>query len=139
MKQVDLYGRVRHAVLVDGVSSREAARVFGIDPRTVSKMLAFSVPPGYVHEVVIACGAEVIARHPRSWEKEDYIYNPLHYLALSSAGSPGINSTSTMHYSQHTKSIASIRHRGDKGIIDTLVTSFDNLVTKLALHLHVFK
>ena len=47
MKQVDLYGRVRHAVLVDGMSSREAARVFGIDPRTVAKMLAFSVPPGY--------------------------------------------------------------------------------------------
>ena len=37
---------------------------------------------GYVHEVVIACGAEVIARHPRSWEKEDYIYDPLQYLAL---------------------------------------------------------
>ena len=37
---------------------------------------------GYVHEVVIACGSEVIARHPRSWEKEDYIFNPLHYLAL---------------------------------------------------------
>jgi len=35
-----------------------------------------------VHAVVIACGAEVIARHPRSWEKEDYIYDPLHYLAL---------------------------------------------------------
>lgn len=37
---------------------------------------------GYVHEVVIACGAEIIARHPRSWEKEDYIFDPLHYLAL---------------------------------------------------------
>jgi len=37
---------------------------------------------GYVHEVVIACGSETIARHPRSWEKEDYIFNPLHYLAL---------------------------------------------------------
>jgi len=37
---------------------------------------------GYVHEVVIACGTEVIARHPRSWEKEDYIFDPLHYLAL---------------------------------------------------------
>jgi len=37
---------------------------------------------GYVHEVVIACGTEVIARHRRSWEKEDYIFNPLHYLAL---------------------------------------------------------
>ena len=47
MKQVELYGRVRHAVLIEGMSRREAARVFGIDPRTVSKMLAFSVPPGY--------------------------------------------------------------------------------------------
>ena len=47
MKNVDLYGRVRHAVLIDGISSREAARAFGIDPRTVAKMLAFSVPPGY--------------------------------------------------------------------------------------------
>ncbi len=37
---------------------------------------------GYVHEVVIACGAEIIARHQRSWEKEDYIFDPLHYLAL---------------------------------------------------------
>lgn len=37
---------------------------------------------GYVHEVVIAHGADVIARHPRSWEKEDYIFDPLHYLAL---------------------------------------------------------
>lgn len=23
---------------------------------------------GYVHEVVIPCGSEIIARHPRSWE-----------------------------------------------------------------------
>ena len=37
---------------------------------------------GYVHEVVIACGADVIARHPRSYEREDFVFNPLHYLAL---------------------------------------------------------
>jgi len=37
---------------------------------------------GYVHEVVISCGAEVIARHPRSYEREDMIFDPLHYLAL---------------------------------------------------------
>jgi hypothetical protein len=37
---------------------------------------------GYVHEVVISCGAEVIARHPRTYEREDFVYNPLHYLAL---------------------------------------------------------
>jgi len=47
MKQVELYGRVRHAVLNEGMSRREAARVFGIDTRTVAKMLVFSVPPGY--------------------------------------------------------------------------------------------
>src|SRR6266436_3168504 len=37
---------------------------------------------GYVHEVVISCGAEVIARHPRSYEREDFVFNPLHYLPL---------------------------------------------------------
>ena len=47
MKLVDLYGRVRYAVRIEGISSREAARRFGIDPRTVAKMLLFSVPPGY--------------------------------------------------------------------------------------------
>jgi len=47
MKGVELYGRVRHAVQIDGLSHREAARRFGIDPRTVSKMMRFSVPPGY--------------------------------------------------------------------------------------------
>ena len=47
MKAVELYGRVRYAVQIEGLSRREAARQFGIDPRTVAKMLEFSVPPGY--------------------------------------------------------------------------------------------
>jgi hypothetical protein len=37
---------------------------------------------GYVHEVVIGCGGEIIARHCRSYEREDLIFDPLHYLAL---------------------------------------------------------
>jgi len=37
---------------------------------------------GYVHEVTIACASEVIARHPRSYEREVVIFDPLHYLAL---------------------------------------------------------
>lgn len=37
---------------------------------------------GYVHEVTIACASEVIARHPRSYEREAVIFDPLHYLAL---------------------------------------------------------
>ena len=48
MKTVELYARVRHAVMIEGISERAAAERFGINARTVSKMLKFSVPPGYV-------------------------------------------------------------------------------------------
>jgi hypothetical protein len=37
---------------------------------------------GYVHEVVIACAAQQIARHRRSYQREDFVFDPLHYLAL---------------------------------------------------------
>ena len=37
---------------------------------------------GYVERVVIGCGGEVIARHPRSYEREDTIFEPIHYLPL---------------------------------------------------------
>ncbi len=50
MKDVDLYLKVRHAVRIEGLSERAAARRFGIDPRTVNKMMKFSVPPGYVRK-----------------------------------------------------------------------------------------
>ena len=47
MYKVDVYLRVRRAVMVDRMSMREAARVFGLHLDTVRKMLAYSVPPGY--------------------------------------------------------------------------------------------
>ena len=47
MYQVELYLRVRRACMVDGMSTREASRVFGLHRDTVRKMLAYSVPPGY--------------------------------------------------------------------------------------------
>ena len=47
MKTVELYAHVRYAVQIEGLSHREAARRFGIDPKTVAKMMRFSVPPGY--------------------------------------------------------------------------------------------
>jgi len=37
---------------------------------------------GYVDRVEIACRDAVIAVHPRSYETADFVYNPLHYLAL---------------------------------------------------------
>ena len=37
---------------------------------------------GYVDRVVISCGSEVIARHARSYERDDYVFDPVHYLPL---------------------------------------------------------
>ena len=32
--------------------------------------------------MVISCGSEVIAKHPRSYERDDFVYDPIHYLPL---------------------------------------------------------
>ena len=37
---------------------------------------------GYVDEVVISCGSEVIARHPCSYQRDDFVCDPVHYLPL---------------------------------------------------------
>ena len=47
MFTVEMYVRVRRACMVEGMSVREASRVFGLHRDTVRKMLAYSVPPGY--------------------------------------------------------------------------------------------
>ena len=47
MDRVDVYLRVRRAVMVEGMSIRETARTFGLHRDTVRKMLAYSVLPGY--------------------------------------------------------------------------------------------
>lgn len=36
----------------------------------------------YVDEVVIGCKAEIIASHPRSYDREDMAFDPIHYLPL---------------------------------------------------------
>ena len=37
---------------------------------------------GYVDRVEIVCGSEQIACHRRSYAREDFVFDPLHYLAL---------------------------------------------------------
>ena len=44
---MDIYNRVRRACLKDGMSAREAARVFGKDRKTIAKMLRHELPSGY--------------------------------------------------------------------------------------------
>jgi transposase len=50
MKTVELYARERHVVRIEGISERAAAERYGMNARTVSKMLKFSVPSGYVRQ-----------------------------------------------------------------------------------------
>ena len=45
MYSVDVYLRVRRAVMVEGMSVREASRVYGLHRDTVRKMLDYSAPP----------------------------------------------------------------------------------------------
>ncbi len=47
MFTVELYAGIRRAVMIDGLSRREAAKRFGVHRNTITKMLEFSVPPGY--------------------------------------------------------------------------------------------
>jgi hypothetical protein len=37
---------------------------------------------GYVDQVVIGCGGDIIARHPRCYDREDMVFDPVHYLPL---------------------------------------------------------
>ena len=57
MCQVEVYLRVRRAVMVEGMSIGEASRVFGLHWDTVWKMTAYSAPPG--------CRRQVPARRPK--------------------------------------------------------------------------
>jgi transposase len=51
MFSVEVYAKIRRAVLVDGMTRRAASRLFGVHRNTIAKMLAYSVPPGYRRKV----------------------------------------------------------------------------------------
>ena len=50
MFHVEMYFQVRRACLVEGMSVREASRVFGLHRDTVRKMLANATPQGYTRK-----------------------------------------------------------------------------------------
>jgi hypothetical protein len=63
MFTVELYAGMRRAVMVDGLSRRDAAKRFGVDRKTIPKMLQFSVslPSGLVKVVQLA-------QQPTAWK-----------------------------------------------------------------------
>ena len=46
---------------------------------------------GYVDRVVISCGSEVIARHHRSYQRDDFVFDPVHYLPLLEQKTAALN------------------------------------------------
>ena len=52
---------------------------------------------GYVDRVVISCGSEVIARHPRSYERDDFVYDPIHYLPLLERKTGALDQAAPLH------------------------------------------
>jgi len=54
MFAVEVYAAVRHFVIIEKNSQRDAARVFGLSRETISKMCRFSLPPGYTRTKPVA-------------------------------------------------------------------------------------
>src|SRR6266849_2965886 len=61
----------------------QALRLSGDFLPSLPKKAAVVLVRGYVHGVVIACAAEEIARRiPGPTSGRDFVFDPLHYLAL---------------------------------------------------------
>ena len=68
----------RRACVLDGARALSDQRLLGADHLRLPDV----VVKGFVDEVVILCGGEEIARHPRCYGEGVFVSNPLHYLAL---------------------------------------------------------
>ena len=87
---VEIYDEVRTAAPYDACDKR-TTRVTSLS-LVRYRANDYSVPTryghrqvllkGYVDEIVICCGSEEIELHRRSYEREELIFDPLHYLAL---------------------------------------------------------
>ena len=117
MFQVEVYLRVRRAVMVEGMSIREASRVFNLHRDTVRKMLAYSAPPGYRRQVP-----------PRRPKLEPFIPSSDGFWKRIS-GFPGSSATPPSgSYSRSGMSMASV---ADAPSSRTASASFDALPTHL--------
>jgi transposase len=82
---------------------------------------SYSVPVKYAHRqiIVVATVDEVrlvyddrlVARHPRSWRKEQYLYSPIHYLALLERKPGGFDHAKPLENWELPASFALLRRR----------------------------
>ena len=77
---MELYAGIRRAVMVDGLSRREAAKRFGVHRNTISKMPQFSVPPGYRAWSDLSSWTG----KPTAWKKVEEVLRHVHRSCLAS-------------------------------------------------------
>ena len=65
---------------------------------------------GYVDRVVISCGSEVIAQHPRSYERDDFVYDPIHYLPLLEQKTGALDQAAPLQGWDLPEAFATLRH-----------------------------
>ncbi len=65
---------------------------------------------GFVHKVVIACGTESIARKPGFYEREDFVFDQLHYLALIEQKIAALDQATPLAGWQLPETFAYLRH-----------------------------
>ncbi len=96
LRKAELLEVDRAAMLPIPTPSFEARRVVHARANSLSLVRFdrndYSVPTAFAHheltviggieQVRVACGEQLVATHPRSWEKEQTTFDPRHYLAL---------------------------------------------------------
>ncbi|WP_454888184.1 IS21/IS408/IS1162 family transposase [Sphingobium herbicidovorans] len=78
------------------------------------------VVKGFVDQVVILCGSEEIARHPRCYGEAMFVANPLHYLALIEAKPGALDQAAALQGWDLPEAFQHLRHllearMGNKG------------------------
>ena len=71
---------------------------------------------GYVDEVVISCGSEVIARHPRSYDRDDFVYDPIHYLPLLERKTGALDQAAPLHGWELPEEFGTLRRLLESGM-----------------------
>ena len=91
---MERWTEVRRRVLTREITKRTACKAYGLHWKTLRKIPEHVEPPGYrrthrtipvvatVDEVRLIFEDRLIARHPRHWGRERYLFEPIHYLAL---------------------------------------------------------
>jgi hypothetical protein len=122
----------------------------------------YSVPTEYGHrqvlvkafvwEVVISSGSEVIARHSRSYGREEMIFNPLHYLALLEQKTNALDQAAPLQGWQLPEELLELRRHmearlGKRGrreyvqvlrLLETFSLAEVAAAVRQALHFHAF-